>query len=264
MVQKKWQDGPCHICGEHGKLTFEHVPPKSAFNDTPVTRATFEQALAALEERADKDLRGLKKGLIQQQGMGAYTLCQQCNNTTGDWYARHFADWCIQAMIILERTGGRPSLVYLNYLRPLPILKQIVTMFFSVNSERFAAANPDLVRFVLNRESQFLPPRFRFFAYYTLGMMRTVGVTAMLTLGGDTKVVSEIAAPPLGYVMTIDSGPPDPRLFEITHFCRYGYYEVVQAEIRASVLPVATPFPGDYRTPAEIAEAAAIDQPSDG
>ena len=25
-----------HICGLHTKLTFEHIPPKAAFNDRPV------------------------------------------------------------------------------------------------------------------------------------------------------------------------------------------------------------------------------------
>ena len=24
--------GICHICGEYGKLSFEHIPPKNAFN----------------------------------------------------------------------------------------------------------------------------------------------------------------------------------------------------------------------------------------
>jgi hypothetical protein len=30
--------GTCHICGDHGKLSFEHVPPKEAFNKRVVRR----------------------------------------------------------------------------------------------------------------------------------------------------------------------------------------------------------------------------------
>ena len=32
-------EGTCCICGSHGKLSFEHVPPKQAFNDHGVFEA---------------------------------------------------------------------------------------------------------------------------------------------------------------------------------------------------------------------------------
>lgn len=256
MVQNKDQQGHCHICGAFGKLTFEHVPPRSAFNNSRVTRSTFEEALASLHDRVSGIPPDPSRGRYQQRGSGAFTLCGSCNSKTGDWYAGHFAEWCVQAMDILARTNGRPILIYLNYLRPLPILKQIITMFFSANSERFAQGHPDLVRFVLNRDSRFLPRRFRIYVYYTLGDSRSAGVTGMINLTtGYTRLVSEISAPPIGYVMTIDEdAPPDPRLIEITHFVRYEYYDVIQSEVKMSVLPVASPFPADYRTHEEIVQ----------
>src|SRR3954464_9989506 len=33
--------GQCHICGEVGPLTFEHVPPRGAFNRYAVVRSTL-------------------------------------------------------------------------------------------------------------------------------------------------------------------------------------------------------------------------------
>lgn len=56
--------GICHICGIHGPLSFEHVPPRSAFNDRPVAAMPFEQALHLGPD--DK----LPKGEVQQRGMG--------------------------------------------------------------------------------------------------------------------------------------------------------------------------------------------------
>jgi len=62
-------------------------------------------------------------------------------------------------MLIRERAGGNPSLFYLNYVFPLPILKQVVTMFASVNQAAFDSAHPELAAFVLDRERKYLPPR---------------------------------------------------------------------------------------------------------
>ena len=36
MASKQKHIGKCNLCGEVQQLSFEHVPPKSAFNNTPV------------------------------------------------------------------------------------------------------------------------------------------------------------------------------------------------------------------------------------
>jgi hypothetical protein len=69
--------------------------------------------------------------------------------------------------------------------------------------------------------------------------------------------MSEIAFPPLGYLLTVDSDPPDRRLTEITHFSRYSYDDFKVVELNPPVLPTVMPFPGDYRTAEEVAEQAA-------
>jgi hypothetical protein len=56
----------CHVCGEHKKLSFEHVPPKAAFNANPILRAEFEKALAS--ENIDE-----LRCKVHQRGSGAYT-----------------------------------------------------------------------------------------------------------------------------------------------------------------------------------------------
>ena len=92
--------GTCHLCGSHGKLSFEHVPPKAAFNHRRILHTAFEKILAA--QNLD-DVRGT----FQQRGAGAYTLCEKCNNDTGSWYSGAYADWAHQAMCVVISTGGR-------------------------------------------------------------------------------------------------------------------------------------------------------------
>jgi len=247
------RNGICHICGIHGPLSFEHIPPKAAFNNRPVVRLSFDEAFTLGPDAKPK-------GKTDQKGMGGYTLCERCNNNTGSWYGNHFVEWCYQGMATLVRAGGNPSLIYLNYVFPLPILKQIVTMFFSVNSSDFQRHHPDLVRFVLNREARFLPPIYRFFVYYNIeGLSRSMGIMALSNIkSGNVSLMSEITYPPFGYVMTINSEPSDKRLFEITDFAKLKYNEFKVMELKLPVLPTHGPAPGDYRSKKQFEEESGI------
>ena len=249
MARSRKVEGTCRICGTYGRLSFEHVPPRAAFNDRPMLIFSAE---VLLEHGLDA---GPEHGTVSQRGSGAYTLCERCNNNTGSWYGRHFVEWSYHGMEILRRSKGRPTLFYLNYLFPLPILKQVVSMFFSVNTERFRLAQPYLVGFVLDRERKYLPPGIRIYAYYTTSVStRALGVSGMLNLeSGRVAVTSEISFPPFGYVMTFDDNTPvDRRLVEITQFARYNYSEFAVLNIQLPVLETHLPLPGDYRTRAEI------------
>lgn len=240
---KRTQTGKCHICGNVGRLSFEHVPPESAFNDKPVIIKPFEGG----------------KGKIQQRGMGAFTLCIPCNNNTGSWYGADFVKFCYMGMEILQRSNGNPKLIYMYQLYPLRIIKQIIVMMFSANSEVFADKHPELVKFVLNKNLRYLSPKYRFWLYYNyVGEPRFSGVTARANFNNGTSIIfSEITYPPFGYVMTLENSdkrndPPDDRLIEISDFVNYGYNEFDNREIRAISLPTHLELPGDYRTSEEI------------
>jgi hypothetical protein len=254
MRKPRKVDGICHLCGSHGKLSFEHVPPRAAFNDRPVRLYSFDEVMALGPGQTPKS-----RGRIQQRGVGGRTLCNRCNNLTGHWYGSHFVSWCYQGMELLQRTRGQPSLIYLNYVFPLSIIKQIATMFFSVNSDQFRLANPELEAFVLDRNRKYLSPRYRFFVYFNVeGRPRSMGTSGMLHISsGAMHVMTELSYPPYGYLLVFDNAPPDARLFEITHFARYDYGEFDVLELRLPVLPTHTAFPGDYRTREQIVRDAA-------
>ena len=248
-MSRKKVIGTCCICGDYGPLSFEHVPPRKAFNDNSIVRINF---LDAMELSPSSPI----KGDIQQKGMGGYTLCEKCNNKTGSWYGTYFANWCYQGFEILWKSNGRPTLIYFHHLFPLRMLKQIVTMFFSANSPELGKVHPELVKFVLNKNYKYLPPIFRFFVYYNIeGKLRFIGLQSFLRLNNRRITrMSEINFPPYGYVMTINSDPPDQRLFEITYFSRYGYDEFETKAMRLPVLPTHSAFLGDYRTKEKIIE----------
>jgi len=254
-------EGTCHLCGKVGPLSFEHVPPRRAFNDQPVRQISLEGSFQFENERAEK-------GAVSQRGAGAYTLCERCNNLTGKWYAKDFVKWCGQGAEILVRSEYRPTLIYLHYVLPLRVLKQILTMCFSMNTPSWRESVPELEQFVLDRDRRWLPPRYRVFVYYNVeGTMRRVGNSiAMVNLNEshDVVQVTEISHPPFGYVLTVDGSRPDDRLFEITHFQRYEYGEIEVAFLRPEILPTHLGIPLDYRSREEIENQIALSSAADG
>ena len=69
--------GKCALCGQECELTFEHIPPRAAFNSTPTKPVSGEELLD--DDRMPWDTTGLKY-TNQQKGMGRYSLCPKCNN----------------------------------------------------------------------------------------------------------------------------------------------------------------------------------------
>jgi hypothetical protein len=160
-----------------------------------------------------------------------------------------------QAMIRVHASQGRMSLAYPYGMFPLRFLKQIVVMFFSACGPGLQQKNPDLVRFVLNKEEQRLPPHIRIFAYLhhptDSTCIRQSGLTGMLT-GGTQHLFSEIAFPPFGLIMSIDHPPVHPDLCEITHLNHWKYRTWDVVYLKLPVFPVTTWFPGDFRTVAGV------------
>jgi len=235
--------GSCHICGVYTKLSFEHVPPRSAFNNRPILFQAGEDMLRA----ADPD--DVKQ--IAQRGAGAHTLCPKCNNDTGRWYGGGFAEFAHQAMAVLHHTRGRATLYCSFDLFPLRVFKQVICMFFSINGPSFARANPELVNFVLNREASGLNPKYGVYGYYNASARgRSSGVAASASLSSGTstiRVMSEAAFPPLGFLLAFSSEPPDDRLVDLSFMAKYHYNDRKDLVFRLPVLPVYTGFPGDYR-----------------
>lgn len=243
--------GPCRICRAVTQLSFEHVPPRAAFNDRPLLLAHIKQVI-----RGSANLDSLS-GKIHQKGAGRYTLCERCNNLTGHWYGAAYVDWAYQGMQIVLGTKGTPTLIYNFHVFPLRVLKQIICMFFSANAPGFRNGHTDLVKFALDRDTRRLPPSFRVYAFYSLApRSRTAGVTGLLrglgTGSSKTFVFSEVTYPPFGFVMTLDSPTPDARLCDITEFSYFAYNDWRTLSMNLPVMPIYTFYPGDYRSREQV------------
>lgn len=238
-----------------GKLSFEHVPPKSAFNKATVVEYKWE----------DKLHQRRSKGKHRQGGVGSYTLCETCNNNTGDWYAREYVKWartCHDILVNWSNLGIEHGSICLVNVYPLRFLKQVVTCLFSVVGEPtgdgFAKSAPELVRFVQETHNQDLPAGFRFFlnlyGYSRTGntALRRSFLSGKITVqhgpNGElipvsASVFDEITHPPFQLIMTQDN-MPFPNAVEITNFSDFGYDDQVDLEISLRVVRSDSPYPG--------------------
>lgn len=99
--------GNCRICGENKKLTFEHVPPETTFNNYAVHILTGEQVI---KQVADPNILPWDfsddKGKIQQRGRGGYYLCADCNSKTRQWYVLEYSKFVHIVHSALQEVKG--------------------------------------------------------------------------------------------------------------------------------------------------------------
>jgi len=242
--------GECCICGQQKELSFEHVPPKAAFNNAPVLHSRYDQ----IDARVNLDNPPAN---IIRKGIGAHALCEECNNKTGHWYGGAYSDFAKHVMDFLNKDRNASAITLSYKIFPLRIIKQVVCLFFSVNGRGLGLLKSELVDFVLDKHSQNLPVGIRVYAFSTLSERSRThsfnirrGINHSETM--STFYSSEVVSSPLGFVMTIDSVPPCYDLYDISYFAQFGYEDQQCLSVEFLVKTVYSSYPCDYRTKEQI------------
>ena len=246
------QSGYCLLCGEYCNLTFEHVPPRIAFN-----KITKYQTVQYLDLLRQKDpLNSQIKGKIEQGGVGFYSLCSTCNSFLGTEYVTAYTQYSNSFIALARKLPSNHFVIEMHDFEALRVLKQIVSMFLSINSLEFSQKNPELAEFVLNPTKTQLPKRFRFFEYLNSeGQLRNIPLSITGNFQtGISIAASEIAFPPLGHVMTIDFRGELAFHQEITDFSNHSIDQKVSLKFDIYRLPTVLPMLLDYRTKEAIEE----------
>lgn len=271
MASLEDQTSVCRVCRRaHARLSFEHVPPRAAFNNT-ATR------VYGLDDWLQRDEDGkLAGGRIAQRGAGDLTLCEDCNNKTGSWYGTELKRAANTGARLLSESPLEELDASLEHRwadvqfrqsetgpHPLRLMKQIVTMLLATSPVEFSVANPELGDFVLDSERKGLPDRFQFYlALFAGPLARSTGFAALLDLERDrVDGLVEVAFPPFAYVMTVDS-TDDTAIptSNITGFVDVGYNQRADVSTELLIAFGHTPWPADYRTKAMIERDKAMNE----
>jgi hypothetical protein len=251
----------CRICRVKPADSFEHVPPRKAFNDEPSTSFNIMDWLAREEG-------GLTGGKIDQRGAGDAVLCHSCNNNTGSWYGAELvraarAGARILGQLQLDELDQHVDPAWATVVfkqqpkigpHPLRLVKQIIAMLLATSPYDFSVKNPDLGDFVLDRERTGLDPRYQLYlALFAGPNARSTGVASRIDVEtGRSDILIEVAYPPYAYVMTVDSESEAIDTANITQFGNVGYKQMADLDLGMLVGFGHTPFPADYRSAAMI------------
>lgn len=263
--------GTCRICREStAELTFEHVPPRAAFNNEETRVYGLDDWLRRSE---DSEMTG---GRLERRGAGGYTLCADCNNKTGSWYGTELRRAAKSAVRILRQmpldeldAKLEPTWASVAFRQgatrphPLRLIKQILAMLLVTSPPELSTTHPELAAFVLDREATGLPGRFQFYlALYAGPLARSTGVAHRLDIAnGRTDTLVEVAFPPYAYVMTIDSVDQEAiETANITSAVDVGYHQTADLEMDMLVGFGHTPYPADYRTKAMVDRDRALNE----
>lgn len=238
-MTKKSKTGICKLCGKETELTFEHVPPRSAFNDKTINIYRGEDIFDYIKcDEVDKiDMMNVKHK-ISQKGSGDYYLCASCNNFIGAKYNNEYCRLLYGLVKFIAESFELEELIEDNEISlnseefdSMAVFKQIMAMFCDISP--ICYNDKELREFILNENSTaFNFQKYQLFAFIALGPhSRTMGSSTLLikTRQGDLKIVqcAEISAYPIGFQLYVsdeqDVFELDIKEQNITQFAKYPY-----------------------------------------
>lgn len=249
--------GRCSICGLETELSFEHIPPKAAGNRKSFRFVTGDDLLKTINSK-DRDpwnISGLHYKEVQK-GFGMYSLCDQCNNNMGSWYANEYVEIAKFLMGQLKREKVQPNTtahLSLN-IYPLRFLKQICSMAMSISR---GVVSRDFGDFLLDKASQNFPSLFSIYMYlYIPGRIKCLGRSIVHTAedssSNTANIICELDTFPIGFIMFKDKVPKEVDGIKINNLSNFSYDEKILWSIEIPVLTSNIVFPMDYRTKWQI------------
>jgi len=220
----------CAICGQNRKLTKDHVPLKSAYNDTPLL--LYHMIVYTHHDRK------YMKGTTSTGAFVKETICEDCNNHTGAWYGSAYADFTKQMAHYADRCPSGEVIVHPNsakiytslHIYPARVIKQALCMFCVTCETRLADEHPNMYpeirKRILDKYSRGKIGGLKLWLYIRSvhggmlsGLLRLYNTHRSIHYSGH---YSEVSFWPAGWVMTLN-GKEMPKLCEVTHWLEYDY-----------------------------------------
>lgn len=249
--------GKYALCRNKTILTFEHIPPRAAFNYFPAKPVSGDK-LFNDPERMPWDIQGLQY-TNQQRGMGLNSLCKVYNNTTGAWYGDEY-NTIAHAIhsILIHDIPPQNNVIRISEIHPLRFCKQILSMLCSINNNIGDPRFDDLRKFVLDKDKIGIDKsHYRLCMYFTRSITMKYAPPSFLliptTQGNESIALSEITAYPLGFILYFD--PQNTISYEgidIISFADFNYGDKVTAEFPLCINDMNDIFPIFFRTKEEI------------
>ena len=268
LFPPRGHEGRCRICGVWGKMSEEHLPPRT------VQYRRRMQGVDIWDWFSRQELEIPARGRVIQGGVSGYMLCASCNNRTGR-YAREYQEWARGAANVVrslrqtpEEIDNQDAYPYVSLsvrdLYPARLVRAVISMMLSISgSPEMGEHHPVLRKLALGGAPAPLPQQLQLFMVLYAGPhARIVGGPAgqaiLDTQSGIVTRLLEVAYPPFAFQMVLEGDPDRASGVDISAFTEIGLDVRKDFQIENLMIGFGhTPYPGDYRTRAKIeAESA--------
>ena len=243
--------GKCVICKQQKELTKEHIPPKCSFNKDTVKAYNMFEIIEKDILPWEKDK--FSKYELHQGGYSKYCLCKECNNKTGALYTKAYRTfaWGLHEVIVRAQLQTNQYLdISKARIKPLNIIKQIISNFNSLNPDFFQNYNFNVKEFLLNANNRQFLSNVHFYIYLTKSFIQLPIQGQFNVITGKNLMCSEIAHYPLGIIMAIDCELDNECC--IDDFLKYEYDQEADIACSIQMKERIFPFIRDYRTKADF------------
>ena len=192
--------GQCCICGKTCQLTKEHVPPHKAFNNFKSQGLTGDNFVNAIQNKK-------YKVKINQSGSYDYTLCAECNNHTGKWYAEDYVNFIRSIHSFCNDMPENATCLTLeaNKIQMGNIIKEIFAMFAS-SLQYNRVTNLGIDKYLLEKDNfKIDTSKFKLYCYMNFDyMIEKTGVISAFKTDGSVITFASLKTYPLGFVLNLN------------------------------------------------------------
>jgi hypothetical protein len=206
--------GQCNVCGEIGKLTEDHTPPKSCRGLADAELNSLHDKLSAVGERWHAPRRF-------QAGVCYRTLCERCNGLLGTNYDPALAAMCAQVRGIAGSSLVLPQEIELD-ISPGAVMRSVLGHLSAQGVDRYAKGpiTEPLRDYILD-ESAPLPTTLRvYYWFYPYRRQVLIRDAASMSIKSDAVFGFWLMKFfPLAFFVTIDE--PNGPIYPMAHFDDY-------------------------------------------
>jgi len=196
IKKKRTEIDYCNICGNFGKMTWDHVPPKAAYNWNSIKVNTVFSGMP-------------KENIYQkkyQNGIKFRSVCQKCNNELLSKYDVVYVDFVQKVAGFFEKCDMSNSNVEIEVDVKL-LCKGIIGHFLSAKDfyDEKCTVDVALRKYLLMDElPQELKIYYWVYPYKTINIIRDVITANVLEQRFPKGMISVIAAFPIAFMITMD------------------------------------------------------------
>jgi len=191
--------GRCNICGDHGDLTEDHVPPKGSVT---ITSVEMHHILNALHIKKPQI-----KGKISQNGIKFRTLCNRCNNQLlGSIYDKEFNAFSGNIGKILKSPLLLPRRMPIT-VKPQKLMRAVIghTLAFGIQRYAMGPCEEACAEYFLDA-SKALPPQVNIYYWvypYTRQVLIRDAVLSDIRIHGQV-LFKLLKTYPVSYMLTYE------------------------------------------------------------